>query len=119
MDVPSIEGMIADIRTLDHKFSRSCDQIMLLNNRIDDMQSRFDCALADSQRTFRYSIRLRLATLDGVRNMFLEYATRVADQLESLQQLLVEAGQIEPDLDDVVYGTDEQTEDEGSGSDDA
>ena len=88
---PSIEGVISEIRILDHKFRRSCDHINLLNNRIDAMQSRFDCASADSQRTFCYNIRLRLATLEGVRNMFQEYATRVADKLDSLQRMPMEA----------------------------
>ena len=116
---PSIEGVIAEIRTLDHKFRRSCDQINLLNNRIDAMQSRFDCASADSQRTFCYNIRLRLATLEGVRNMFYEYATRVADKLEILQRIPMEAGHNEYEFEDVVYDTAERTESESSERDDA
>ena len=106
---PSIEGVIADIRTLNHKYRRSYDQIMLLNNRIDAMQSRFDCASAESQRTFCYNSRLRLAAFEGVRNMFYEYATRVADKLDSLRRLLVKARQIESELEDVDYDTTVET----------
>ncbi|KAI0234639.1 hypothetical protein LSAT2_015069 [Lamellibrachia satsuma] len=119
MAASSVDGMIKYIRNLDYKFRRSCDQINLLNNRIDAMQSRFDCASADSQRTFCYNIRLRLATLEGVRNMFYEYATRVADKLESLQRMPMEAGQNEYEFDDVTYDTDEHIDDEGSESDNA
>ena len=83
------------------------------------MQSRFDCASADSQRTFWYNIRLRLATLEGVRNMFYEYATRVADKLEILQRIPMEAGHNEYEFEDVVYDTAERTESESSERDDA
>ena len=116
---PSIEGVISEIRILDHKFRRSCDHINLLNNRIDAMQSRFDCASADSQRTFCYNIRLRLATLEGVRNMFQEYATRVADKLDSLHRMPMQAEQNEYEFNDVAYDTDEHIDDEGSESEDA
>lgn len=73
------------IHSLDYRFRRSCEQIMILNNKIDDMQSRLDSAFEDRQRTFSYNIRLRLAILEGVRNMFYEYAMSVADVLESLR----------------------------------
>ena len=93
--------MIRYIRGLDHRFRRSCEQITILNNMIEDMQSRFDCAVACRQRTFSYNIRLRLATLEGVRNMFHEYALLVADRLESLQGTLpTVAVQTEGELDD-------------------
>ncbi|KAI0230631.1 hypothetical protein LSAT2_019049 [Lamellibrachia satsuma] len=116
---PSIEGVISEIRILDHKFRRSCDQINLLNDRIDATQSRFDCASADSRRTFCYNIRLRLATLEGVRNMFYEYATRVADKLENLQRMPMQAGQNEYEFEDVANNRDEHIDEEGSESEDA
>ena len=38
--------------------------------------------------------------------------------MDSLQRLLMKSGQIKPELEGVVYDTAEQTEAEGSGSDD-
>ena len=108
----SSEVMFAQIRILDWKFQRSCSQIIMLNNSIEDTQSRFDRAVADCRRTFCYSIRLRLATLEGIRNMFYEYASRLSDRLESLQHQLTEAGRYELGLDDDVSGSDTQTDDE-------
>ena len=108
--------MIRYIHGLDNRFRRSCEQITILNNMIEDMQSRFDCAVACRQRTFSYNIRLRLATLEGVRNMFHEYALLVADRLESLQGTLSNvAAHGDADSDD----TEGEADDEDSDSDEA
>ena len=93
---------IAQLRALDQKFRHSCRQIMLLNHRIKDKQVRYDRAYKLNQRSWRYSLRLQLATLEGMRNMFYEYAYRRADELEALQDSLVAAGVMsdtEEDLD--------------------
>jgi len=111
----SIE-MIRYIRGLDHRFRRSCEQITILNNMIEDMQSRFDCAVACRQRTFSYNIRLRLATLEGVRDMFHEYALTVADRLDRLQGTLsTVVAQDDADSDE----TGGESDDEDSDSDEA
>ena len=36
-------------------------------------------------RTFRYSLRIKLSALEGVRNMYVEYASMKADELMDLQ----------------------------------
>ncbi|KAI0240625.1 hypothetical protein LSAT2_008627 [Lamellibrachia satsuma] len=95
----STEDLTCQIRQLDRKFRRACDQILLLNNQIEDLQTRYDRAMKANRRSFRYSLRLRLATLEGVRNMFYEYASRCADELEELQNQLIEAGEDPDELD--------------------
>ena len=67
------------------KFQHACKQVMLLNNRIRAQQSRYDRAKRDNQRSFRYTIRLRISTLEGVRNVFYEYACKAAEEVEDLQ----------------------------------
>ena len=97
-----VEETIAKMRVVDRKFRRSCRQIMLLNHRIKDKQARYDRAYKINQRSWRYSLRLQLATLEGMRNMFYEYAYKRADELEALQDTLVAAGVMsdtEEDLD--------------------
>ena len=106
---------LEDIRTLDRKFRRACDQILLLNNCIDDLQSRYSSAMQLNRRSFRYSLRLKLATLEGVRNMFYEYASRCADSLEGLQADLL-PGEGEP-VDDVDSDTAEMEDQADSGAD--
>ena len=97
------------MQDLDKKFRKACQQIVLLNNQIEALQVRYDRAYKANQRTFRYSLRLRLATLEGVRNMFYEYAYRRADELEALQDQLVELG--------VIQDSDEDSDNENAGAD--
>ena len=36
------QRLIVDIKNLDKKFRKSCDQILLLNNQIEDLQVRYE-----------------------------------------------------------------------------
>jgi len=95
--------MMMSFRLLDAKFRKSCTHIRLLNSKIDSIQIRYERAYSNGHRTFRYSHRLKLATLEGLRNMYYEYACRRADELERLQDDLMERGLIseqdESDMD--------------------
>ena len=84
------DSLVNRIGGIDRKFRRACAQIVLLNNEIEALQTRYNRAMKTNRRSFRYSIRLRLATLEGIRNMFYEYASRMADELEELQERVVE-----------------------------
>ena len=70
------EDILAAFNRQDAKFRRACQQIRLLNRRIDDAQVRYDRGYSANQRSYRYTLRLQLATLEGTRNMFYEYACR-------------------------------------------
>ena len=88
----SDEQMLSSFRLLDAKFRRSCHHIRMLNRRIEEVQVRYDRAFASGQRSFRYTHRLKLATLEGMRNMYYEYACLRADDLEQMQDVLVQQG---------------------------
>ena len=45
---------------------------------------RYDKARQDNRRSYRYTLRLRLASFEGVRNMFYQYASLQAGELEAL-----------------------------------
>ena len=64
----AIKKTIADNK---RKFHRACNQIVLLNNHLDNLQLRYDCAYRDN------SLRIKLSTLEGVRNMYVEYEITV------------------------------------------
>ena len=99
----STEYLISEMRILDKKFRRACRQIVLLNNKLEGLQVRYDRAYKVNRRSFRYSIRLQLATLEGMRNMFYEYACRRADELEALQDQLVDAGVMSDTEEDIDW----------------
>ncbi|WAR28903.1 hypothetical protein MAR_014607 [Mya arenaria] len=74
-------------RTQDH-FRCACDQIILLNRRMEGVLFRYHAARANTNRGFRYKLRLRLAIVEGIRNMFYEYANRKASEIVNLRREL-------------------------------
>lgn len=86
--------MMSSFRTLDKKFRKACLQIRMLNRHIEEIQIRYDRAFSSGRRSFRYTHRLKLATYEGMRNMYYEYACRRADELEQMQDTLISRGLI-------------------------
>jgi hypothetical protein len=50
---------------VEYKFRKSCEQIKLLTRRLDLLQIRYDKAKRDDMKSFRYTQRLQLATVEG------------------------------------------------------
>ena len=74
------------LRRTQHNFRRACDQIVLLNRRMEGVLYRYHKARTQTNRSFRYKLRLRLAIVEGIRNMFYEYANRKAYEIVSLRR---------------------------------
>ena len=86
----SVEELVFEMRQMDRRFKRACQQLVILNNAIKEIQTKYDRAVRANQRSCRYLTRLRLVTLEGVRNMFWEYANSRADLLDEMQDRLME-----------------------------
>lgn len=89
--------MPSRIKSLDKRFSlgeaerrfrKACDQIVLLNHRLGEVQKRYKAAKKSNNRSFRYNLRLKLAVIEGARNMFYDYAYSKADQVAELRREL-------------------------------
>ena len=52
----------------ERRFRRACDQIVLLNQKLGEVQKRYKNARRTNNRSFRYNLRLKLAVVEGVRN---------------------------------------------------
>jgi len=100
------DPMMMSFRRLDCKFRRSCHHIRMLSRRIEETQVRYDRAFAAGRRSFRYSHRLKLATHEGMRNMYYEYACRRADELEQMQETLIQRGLISDSSEESGHETD-------------
>lgn len=72
----------------ERRFKRACDQIVQLNYSLDALQQRYNKAKKDNHRSFRYSLRLRIAVVDGMRNMYYDYAHNKAENIAELRQEL-------------------------------
>ena len=65
----------------ERRFRRACDQIVLLNQKLGEVQKRYKKARSINNRSFRYNLRLKLAVIEGARNIFYDYAYTKADQV--------------------------------------
>ena len=96
--------LVAEMTELDRKFRRACKQVVILNGQITDLKMRYDRAASNQQRKWRCAIRLRLATIEGARNMFYEYASRKCEEIEELQDRLLECSDVDTDSEsDMEY----------------
>lgn len=77
--------------TMETKFERACSQLTILNAKIAEIQLRYDRAAAVNRRSFRYSLRIQLVELEGVRNMYYQYARAKAEELDHMKQQILEA----------------------------
>ena len=89
----STEFLQSQILDLDSIFQKACKQILLLNNFLRQLQIRYDRASRDNLRTYRYALRLRLCTVEGLRNALHEYATQQASKIEKMEDDMREMGQ--------------------------
>ena len=72
----------------ERRFRRACDQIVLLNQKLGEVQKRYKKARSTNNRSLRYNLRLKLAVIEGARNMFYDYAYTKADQVADLRREL-------------------------------
>ena len=95
---------------MDSKFQKACGQVLVLNNFLRQLQIRYYRAARDNLRTYRYALRLRLCTVEGLRNSLDEYATMKADEIEQLEEEIRKLGTEPVILYDVVSDGDSDME---------
>ena len=74
--------MVMTYRAEQKKFKKACRNVILLNNRIEDMKARYKRAVRDDRFSYRYTTRVHMAGVEGVRNAIYEYAASKARILE-------------------------------------
>ena len=84
------------------KFQKACRQVVLMNNQVKEISTRYKRVVRDNLRNYRYLLRLRLCTAEGLRNMYHEYSCRQAEKIADLEENLREIG-VEPIYIDPEY----------------
>ena len=84
------------------RFKRACEQVVLLNDKLEGLQRRYDKARQDNQRTFRYTLRLKMASVEGVRNAYYEYACEKAEKIAELRYYVSVESHAESDVEDTM-----------------
>ena len=91
-------NLYAELYETESRFRRACQQIILLNSRLEELQLRHDQARLGNHKSFRYNLRLKMATVEGVRNSYYEYACWKAETVEELRlRMAVDSTESESD----------------------
>ena len=77
--------LFAELNETETRFKRACEQVVLLNDKLEGLQRRYDKAVEENQRSFRYNLRLKMASVEGVRNAYYEYACEKAEKIAELR----------------------------------
>ncbi|KAK6177891.1 hypothetical protein SNE40_012765 [Patella caerulea] len=80
-------------------FHRAYEQIVLLDNKLKDLQVRYNRAKRDGNRSFCYTIRLKMSGVQGVRNVYRQYIQHKADTIVELRHDI----SIAEDLADIIH----------------
>ena len=104
MSEQTIEMLTTQLRVIECKFCRACRQVVLLNNKITDLQARYDRALEVGRKSFSYTLHLNLKTIENVRDMYSEYASQKADEREAIKEQLVSLGVLSETEEDFDWG---------------
>jgi hypothetical protein len=94
-----VEAAQHELFDTERKFRKACLQLIFLNKRINNMKARYKKAKTDNFNRFRYNLRLKLAVVEGVRNMYYEYAHMKAEQVADIRRHLF--GDVVEIIDDV------------------
>ena len=99
-----------DLALAENRFRKACEQMVIMNRYIKDLTDRFNEADAAGNKTMRYTLRLRLSVIEGVRNMFYEFAAQKALTITQLQRLLLAYDAIESESADAFSEADDSME---------
>ena len=108
----SNEELYTNLHETEMKFKKACEQVVLLNDKLEGLQRRYDKARNENHRSFRYNLRLKMATVEGVRNAFYEYACEKAERIAELRYEVSQLGLDSSDEDDIDVGMEEDEESE-------
>ena len=91
-----VQCQFFNLKDAEMKFQKACIQIVLLNKQLENFKGWYSKAKEDNLRSFRYNLRLKLAIIEGVRNMYYDYAYMKAEKVAALSNdLFGETGGIE------------------------
>lgn len=96
--------LYTELHETETRFRRACEQVVLLNDKLEGLQRRYDKARLENHRTFRYNLRLKMASVEGVRNAYYEYACEKAEKIAELRYYVsAENHTLSDDDDAMVY----------------
>lgn len=78
-------SMYKQLQDAENKTQKACQQLLLLSERLDHLKSKYEKAVQENQRSYRYPLRMRVVVLEGVINMYYQYTTEKHKEAEMLR----------------------------------
>lgn len=88
MALARVEKILTEIKSAGEKFEKACQQSCLLEERINALMVRYERSRKDEHFSLYSSCGLQIEVLEGVSNMYYEYAKQQRDLIQNLQQAI-------------------------------
>ena len=77
--------MYAKLHDSQHRFNSACDQILLLNTRLNGLKKRYLSAKSSDYKTFRFPLRMRMMVAEGLVKRHYHYADMKRNEILDLR----------------------------------
>lgn len=84
MDLQQLELL----QEAERKFDKACQQIIILDHQINDLETLYKRSVKSKKNAFRYNLRLKLSVITGVKMMYHHYAGTQAEEINRIRRSL-------------------------------
>ena len=79
------DKLIIQLYEATKRIERAYRQIFVLNERLEDIQKRYEKAILANRKSFRYTLRIRIVAYEGMINAYFEYAAMKKTEVKNLR----------------------------------
>ena len=69
-----------ELKEAEKRCQIACRQMLLLNDQLEGLKIRYHNAVAANFRCFRYPLRMKIVTIEGVINMYYQYTVEKTER---------------------------------------
>lgn len=81
----SSSSLYVKLQDAENKTLKACQQMLLLSDKLEYLKNKYEKAVADNIKSFRYPLRMRIVVLEGVINMYYQYTSEKHREAEMLR----------------------------------
>lgn len=81
-------SLYAKLQEAENRTQKACQQMLLLSDKLDYMKEKYEKAVKDNIRSYRYPLRMRIVVLEGIINMYYQYTSEKHKEAEMLRYKL-------------------------------
>lgn len=77
--------MYADLYEAESRLQRAQQQVYTLGQRLGELEARYRRAVVMGSRPFRYRLRMKMLTIEGLMNAYYEYSLLKKEEINDLR----------------------------------